>query len=294
MQINFKAKYIIKFDIKCLTGLHIGGPDTGAGIGDLDNPVIKDPMNQWPIIAGSSLKGRVRERLEWLHQDKDGNNAISRKLKELLEEQNKETEKKETTEQGNKEKLFSKVGPCNCGTCDICRYFGHSAKTEDAIIAPTRFLFRDAFPKKENGYDQVKIWEHQLGKAIYTELKFENTISRLTAEANPRQMERVPADSLFKGEIVLDLYEFVDVPDLKSDEVTTALTLLFKGLCAIEQSFLGGTGSRGSGRVEFNNFLLKKYIPEYYKNPKTEIKSFPLKSKNAQEIFRTTEYANVS
>ena len=81
MNINFKAKYIINFDIICKTGLHIGGGDTGIGIGELDNPIIKDPITNLPIIAGSSLKGRVRERLEWLYIDKtDDKNAISRQL----------------------------------------------------------------------------------------------------------------------------------------------------------------------------------------------------------------------
>lgn len=275
MKINFKAKYIINFDIKCLTGLHIGGPDIGAGIGDLDNPVIKDPMTDLPIIAGSSLKGRVRERLEWLHTDSyDNQNAISRQLVP-----------------DNGQIKFEKVKQCNCGKCQICHYFGHSAKAENneddkkIIIAPTRFLFRDAFPKKDNGYDQKKIWEDQLGKAMYTELKFENTISRLTAEANPRQMERVPADSVFAGEIVLDLYEFKDIPEMQSDELGDALRLLFKGMCAIEQSFLGGTGSRGSGRVEFSNFMIKKYPPEYYTNPDVKIVPIKLEGKNAQEIF---------
>ena len=34
-------------------------------------------------------------------------------------------------------------------------------------------------------------------RKIYTEVKSENVIDRLTSEAMPRSMERVPADSVF-------------------------------------------------------------------------------------------------
>ena len=148
MKINFKAKYIINFDIKCLTGLHIGGPDTGAGIGDLDNPVIKDPMNQWPIIAGSSLKGRVRERLEWLHVDGlDNQNAISRQLVP-----------------GEKGEIkFENVKQCNCGKCQICRYFGHSAKPEnkEALIKIAQERDVPIFEIGTTGGENITIYHHQ-------------------------------------------------------------------------------------------------------------------------------------
>ena len=38
--IALKDKYIINFDIECKTGLHIGGNNSGAGIGDVDMPVV--------------------------------------------------------------------------------------------------------------------------------------------------------------------------------------------------------------------------------------------------------------
>ena len=36
-----------------------------------------------------------------------------------------------------------------------------------------------------------------LGVKSYTEVKFENTIDRITAEANPRQIERAIRESVF-------------------------------------------------------------------------------------------------
>jgi Uncharacterized protein predicted to be involved in DNA repair (RAMP superfamily) len=44
----------------------------------------------------------------------------------------------------------------------------------------------------------VRRWWEMLGEGINTELKSENFINRLTAEANPRTMERVPAGSEFQ------------------------------------------------------------------------------------------------
>ena len=49
--------------VKVLTGLHIGGSKEYYGIGGIDNPVIKNPLNGQPIIPGSSLKGKIRSLL---------------------------------------------------------------------------------------------------------------------------------------------------------------------------------------------------------------------------------------
>ena len=38
---------------------------------------------------------------------------------------------------------------------------------------------------------------------LYTEFKAENFINRLTSEANPRFIERVPAESVFDLEMIL-------------------------------------------------------------------------------------------
>lgn len=270
---KFEAKYIINFDLNCLTGLHIGGGDTAGRIGELDNPVLKDALTGLPYIAGSSLKGRIRERLEWTHIDKaHQKTAVERQLKD---------------EKGN---LRLNVSQCNCGNCDICHYFGHSNQnnTDAQFYGPTRILVRDAFPAE----NQKQQWEKKLGKNNYTEVKYENTISRLTAIANPRQMERVPAGSLFKGEIVIDIY---DLPGREADNIQMALTLLFKGMMLIENSFLGGGGSRGSGVVKFNAFGIKKLPASYYEKPEEKPKDFPIdKELSASDIFKSKAYENVN
>jgi len=272
-KIKLLSKYIVNFDIVCKTGLHIGGSDSGAGIGELDNPVLKDPVSGHPYICGSSLKGRMRERLEWLL----GN--VNQQV-ESIKFEGAETEQK------LKDKILS-IGQCNCGKCEVCHYFGHSnhdADDTDLILGPTRIIFRDAYPKVErddNKYDQIKLWEEKLGRGVYTEVKIENTISRLTAIATPRSMERVPADSKFNCEIVIDLYH---TPyGIKQDNVNDAFTLLIQGMVAIEHSFLGGLGSRGSGVVEFINLQVKKIPTSHYINLEGDIVTFPINKDYMQE-----------
>lgn len=271
--VSLLAKYKINFDIVCKSGLHIGGTDTGAGIGEIDNPVLKDSVKDYPYICGSSLKGRMRERLEWLlgnvhvqvEDIKNDREKIEEETKKELGKNFSPEEVVKNVEKKIRNRILS-VGQCNCGQCEICHYFGHSSQEfedEAVILGPTRFIFRDAFPKENT----LRMWEEKLGPGIYTEIKTENTISRLTAIANPRNLERVPAGSVFSGEIIIELYE---TPSPKKDDVKEAFTLIFQGMMAIEQSFLGGTGSRGSGTVEFKNLTITKITSSYYKDPKIQ------------------------
>jgi len=229
---KFSGKYIIKANLRCETGLHIGGTDEGFEIGGIDNPVIKDPITKYPYIPGSSLKGKMRSLLEWA----EGRVKIV-KIKE-----------------DNKDNLVGKL--CDCGQCDVCIIFGSSAAT--STKEPTRLTVRDSFPKKET----ISEWENNLGENIYTELKTENTIDRLTSAANPRPMERVPAGSVFEVEMLFDLYKDDDLPRLKK---------VFESMMLLEDSSLGGGGSRGSGKVVFEDIEVKKRSLEYYRESADEI-----------------------
>ena len=62
-QIRLYGKVFIKGDIKALSGLHIGGGDSGLSIGGIDNPVIRNARTNRPYIPGSSLKGKMRSLL---------------------------------------------------------------------------------------------------------------------------------------------------------------------------------------------------------------------------------------
>ena len=57
------AKIEIKGEIKIETGMHIGGSAMFSAIGAIDSPVIRDVESDYPIIPGSSLKGKIRALL---------------------------------------------------------------------------------------------------------------------------------------------------------------------------------------------------------------------------------------
>lgn len=208
----FIGKYIITADLELKTGLHIGGTEEGFDIGGIDNPIIKDKVTGIPYIPGSSLKGKMRSLLEWA----EGKVTI-KDMEGLL---------------------------CQDPKHPIGIVFGIAAdKHKGDLPGPTRLTVRDAIPDKS----QVSQWEAALGDKIYTEVKAENFIDRLTSAATPRTMERVPAGSVFKAEFVYDLYQKEDRERLK---------LLFRGIRLLEDSYLGGGGTRGSGQVVFKNITI--------------------------------------
>lgn len=277
---EFQGKYIIKFDLRCITGLSIGGTAEGLEIGGLDNPVIKDPLTGYPYIPGSSLKGKLRSLLEWaldkVRTNNKGetpphsceNDSEILELRESLRRA-KNDDEKNVINKKIKQRLSELIN-----NCPICRIFGLSASSE--VGEPTRITVRDAYPKriykkKENGEfekdengnlipdpeeDMITRWENWLGEGMYTELKVENVIDRITSQANPRTMERVPKDSVFELEMIYDVYRQDDEKYLKH---------LFQAMTLLEDSFLGGSGTRGSGKVKFENpRIVYRDKREYY------------------------------
>ncbi len=83
----------------------------------------------------------------------------------------------------------------------------------------------------------------------YSEVKYENTIDRIKGSANPRPLERVPSGAEFEFEMIYDCFDNEsDKDDLK--KISFAMQLL-------EQDSLGGSGSRGSGKIRFFDVKLK-------------------------------------
>jgi len=227
MDFEFKGKYIIKGKIVCETGLHIGMVTEGFEIGGVDNPVIRDPLTELPYIPGSSLKGKLRHLLEW---------SLGK------------------VEWNKKQEGYTAHF---CGECDACKIFGPAPSELDETevrmkAGPTRLTVRDAFPTPET----VKEWESWLGERTYTELKTENAIDRVTSEANPRTMERVPKGSEFAFEMIFDVYHEEDEKRLKS---------LFVAMSLLENSALGGSGTRGHGKVKFTDLKVEFRPVDFYK-----------------------------
>jgi CRISPR/Cas system CSM-associated protein Csm3 (group 7 of RAMP superfamily) len=80
-----------------------------------------------------------------------------------------------------------------------------------------------------------------------TEVKSENAIDRITSQANPRTLERVPSGARFKTRLVMDVLCEEDAP---------LFLRVLEGLRLLEDDSLGGGGARGSGRVSFSNLRL--------------------------------------
>jgi len=199
--------------IEVITGLHIGGSTTMIEIGGKDNPVIKHPITKEPYIPGSSLKGKMRSLLEWQLGKID-------------------------TNQGSKD-CGDVHKWCNDKSCPICVIFGTSA--DEAGLGPTRLIVRDAVLDED--YKQGQKEKNSSWTVLdLTEDKYENTINRITARANPRNFERVISGAEFKFSMS---YRVFDNDDEKLFEH------VLEGLKLIEKDALGGAGSRGCGQIRF-------------------------------------------
>lgn len=84
------------------------------------------------------------------------------------------------------------------------------------------------------------------------EVKFENTINRVTSVAMPRQIERVPAGTKFAFKLV---YTIID-----KDEAEEDLGILRKGLELLQLDYLGGHGTRGYGRISIDNVTIQTFF----------------------------------
>jgi len=150
----------------------------------------------------------------------------------------------------------------------IIALFGESAGNE-SVVKPqiTRAIFRDSFLTKESR----KLYLEE--KISLSEEKAENTINRVSVTANPRFMERVPAGVEFDFEVVLREFE--------EDENLPLMETLELGLLLLQNDALGGGGSRGNGRIEFEKFQNIKNLNEEIKNRIKNIEDKLNATKNA-------------
>ena len=124
------------------------------------------------------------------------------------------------------------IGICECGTCNICILFGcHSSKNTARCGV---LIFRDGYTDKEK----------------VTEIKAENVIHRVTGVAeHPRFIERVVPKTEFDIEIVYNEFE--------GDNKKELLEMLKKGFELLENDYLGGSGTRGYGKVDVKDIISK-------------------------------------
>lgn len=217
-----KLTEIKKLDgtITLKSGLHIGSGNMEMHIGGTDSPVIKHPHTLEPYIPGSSLKGKVRSLLEMesglmIHT---GGDVVSVKTLKAVQNYNDLKDKCEA----------------------ILKVFGSSGADaeEETGLGPTRVSFSDCYLEDT--------WKQKAkdNRWLLTEEKSENVINRIKGTAeHPRSIERVPEGAQFKFLITFKI--------LQNDDEMLFNDVLLKGLKLLEMDTVGGSGSRGYGRIEF-------------------------------------------
>jgi len=218
----------IKSKLKLVSGLHIGAGDSSMKIGGVDSPVIKRDVFcnkegeidfsgrkiSEPYIAGSSLKGKVRSLLE--HYFK------------LIDPNGKGDVVDSNSEFGDKKKRDL-----------IVKLFGESAGDNKSANI-TRVIFRDCFITSQIRKLYIE------NKIDLFEEKYENVIDRKTGTTKRgglRQIERVNSGIEFDFDVSIRVFED-DNEELLKNTIKLGLKLL-------ELDALGGSGSRGYGKVKF-------------------------------------------
>ncbi len=222
MQQQLTAITTITATLELVTGLRIGAGDSEMHIGGVDNTVIKHPHTQSPYIPGSSLKGKMRSLLEWR------SGAV--KEEALGWKDYEKASGHVHAEVKRILQLFGISGDAKLGVEDI------------ATIGPTRISFWDCNLNPD--------WEKQVRDDNFslTEVKSENRINRISGVAeHPRFTERVPAGARFDFRL--------SVKKLAGDG-DDLLTTVLQGLKLLELDSVGGSGSRGYGKVKFVNLKI--------------------------------------
>jgi CRISPR-associated protein Csm3 len=230
----------IKAELVLLTGLHIGAGDGMMHIGGVDSPVIRHPITQEPYIPGSSLKGKMRSLLEW-RSGAVQENPLGWKDKD-------------------KTGVMPILQPCFC--CN----FPHCSDKDKTGVMPILQLFGisgDANLSADQaelvGHARLSFWDCPLDadwvkdvredNLPLTEIKSENSINRISGTAtNPRQTERVPAGAKFTFRLSFKC--------LSEKDEQSLIPIVLDGLKLLEMDSLGGSGSRGYGKVKFKNLKI--------------------------------------
>ena len=202
--------------IELKSGLHIGSGSDEIKIGGTDQPVIKNPIGGMPYIPGSSLKGKIRSLIEW----KEG-------------------------------KVEKDGGPyaTDDSTNSIARIFGNGKNKKFYKGGPTRVTFNDCYLNPQ--YAEKWAIKENMDKLL--EIKTEVSIDRVKGTASgagPRRMERIVAGARFDFSLAYKVFDMEENGDNgKIDEEN--FQILLKGMRMLELDSLGGSGSRGYGKIEF-------------------------------------------
>jgi CRISPR-associated protein Csm3 len=229
-ELKLIGKLILEGEMHCETGLHVGAGKGSLEIGGSDNPVVKDAFGR-PYVPGSSLRGKLRSLLE-----QSSGLAVPGELVYL------------SRRKGQEVRIHQSDRPDD----EICLLFGRNPGRMERVQGET-LETSQATPARLSVFDAPLDPESitpQMREALddeLTEVKSENAIDRITSQANPRTLERVPAGARFRVRLVMDVLCEEDAP---------LFGRVLEGLRLLEDDSLGGGGSRGSGRVSFAKLRL--------------------------------------
>lgn len=230
---KLSKKIIVVGNIKAETGIAIGGTNASMGIGGVDKGVIRNPLNNQPYIPGSSLKGKLRSLLE-ISVGQIGNTPMGK----------------------------INNGPSANPSHISVKLFGNSSG--DNKQTPSRVIVRDAYLASEQSGGIALDQFFKNTDLPYTEVKTEVVIDRITSAAMPRQLERIPAGSLFDFELVVNIFE--------GESIEEQMKNLFTAMRLLQNDYIGGSGSRGSGQISFCNLRVLERDMAYYAGDSSEEK----------------------
>ncbi len=234
-QITLLGRVLVTGRIRAVTGLRVGGSASPLAIGGVDLPVIRNVLDQRPYIPGSSLKGKMRSLAE---------KVTSAPQNRSIQNVHIHTAGGNGPKDFQTENEYKRTGVEQYEKYWVNPLFGVPGEVGFPISGPTRLVVRDT-PMEEATAGKLAAIKTDLP---FTEIKTEVAIDRITSQATPRQVERVPAGSIFGPlEIVLNLFVHSDCSLM--DHLLTCLQL-------VEDDYIGGHGSRGSGKVVFEDLAI--------------------------------------
>jgi CRISPR-associated protein Csm3 len=244
-ELKLIGKLIVEGELHCETGLHVGAGKGSLEIGGADNPVVKDAFGR-PYVPGSTLRGRLRSLLE-----QASGLATPAELVYV------------SRRRGQEVRIHQSERPDD----EVCLLFGRNPgrvervsgeALETGAATPSRLTVYDAPLDLDSITPQMR---ENLDDEL-TEVKSENAIDRITSQANPRTLERVPAGARFRIRMVMDVL---------CEEDKELIPRLAEAMRLLEDDTLGGGGSRGSGRVRFAGLSARWRGRRFYSEGQAEV-----------------------
>ena len=259
----------IEFKMEVITGLIIRVPLAKTVIGGIDQQPMSTRFKytigdrkeeiEVPYIPGSSLKGRMRSLLELY----EGAELYTSDGKIYLHVRELKPESKACKD--IRHALDNLFGSPSIHARDVKTADEKLFKELIELYAPTRLIVRDMYPTQEyvNELYKLKGSRGMIMFYDFLEEKTENRIDRITSAADPRTIYRIKPGVEFKGLMKVVLYD-VDIDSNKLNAVKDYMRLIAMGLKLIEDTYLGGAGTRGYGKVAFKDINVKLKTRDYY------------------------------